>query len=248
MTSPISPSTDDYALFAAPETSSVNAVPVIQMTRLEKVFESDDALTYALRDVSLELSTGEFVSITGPSGCGKSTLMSIMGMLDVPSAGSYCLQGREVALMQEGERARVRNLHLGYIFQAFNLIGDLSVLDNVQLPLKLRGDLPRADRRERAEAALQRVEMGHRTGHYPGQLSGGQQQRVAIARALVGEPSIILADEPTGNLDSRSGAMVMDLLNGLHASGVTLCMVTHDSTFAAMAQRCIYMADGRIVG
>ncbi|MCC4622328.1 ABC transporter ATP-binding protein [Xanthomonas cassavae CFBP 4642] len=224
------------------------ASPVIRLRGLQRTFQTDEALTHALCDVALDIASGEFVSITGPSGCGKSTLMSILGILDTPTAGSYMLRGQEVAQMFEADRARTRNRHIGYIFQSFNLIGDLSVLDNVTLPLKLRGGVPGKERCERGMAALKRVEMAHRAKHLPAQLSGGQQQRVAIARALVGEPSIVLADEPTGNLDSRSGAMVMDMLQELHAAGVTLCMVTHDAHFAAMAQRCVHMSDGRIVG
>ena len=227
--------------------SSDRCPAVIQTLGLGRVFQTDDVDTHALADIDLRISEGEFVSITGPSGCGKSTLMAILGLLDAPTSGSYRLHGLEVASMDGGERARVRNLHIGYVFQAFNLIGDLTIVENVELPLRFRSGMSKAERRDRAMTSLNRMEMSHRARHFPSQLSGGQQQRVAIARALVGDPVIVLADEPTGNLDSRNGSLVMDLLQELHASGTTLCMVTHDPNFAAIAQRSVYMNDGRVV-
>ena len=227
--------------------SSDGRSAVIQTLGLGRVFQTDDVDTHALSDIDLRISEGEFVSITGPSGCGKSTLMSILGLLDAPTSGSYRLHGLETASMDGSARAHARNLHIGYVFQAFNLIGDLTIVENVELPLRFRPGMSRAERRDRAMASLIRMEMSHRARHFPSQLSGGQQQRVAIARALVGDPVIVLADEPTGNLDSKNGSLVMDLLQELHASGTTLCMVTHDPNFAAMAQRCVYMNDGRVV-
>src|SRR6185436_16247401 len=192
------------------------------------------------------IRTGEYVSIAGPSGCGKSTLLSILGLLDTPSAGSYSLKGTEVANLSFQDRARIRNREIGFIFQSFNLIGDLTVYENVELPLTYRG-MGGSERKERVQAALERVGMAHRMNHYPSQLSGGQQQRVAVARAIVGKPLILLADEPTGNLDSKNGGAVMDLLKELHAEGATICMVTHDPRYASFADRTIHLFDGRIV-
>jgi putative ABC transport system ATP-binding protein len=203
--------------------------------------------THALADVHLALQRGEYVSISGPSGCGKSTLLAILGLLDTPSGGRYALNGMPVEAIGAAERARIRNRDIGFIFQAFNLIGDLSVVENVELPLTYRDGVSRAERRDRAQQALERVGMAHRMKHFPAQLSGGQQQRVAVARALVGEPTLLLADEPTGNLDSRNGEAVMALLDELHRAGATICMVTHDTRYADFAQRRICMFDGRIV-
>jgi putative ABC transport system ATP-binding protein len=223
-----------------------NASPVIQLDRLTKIFVTDEVETHALADVTLQIERGEYVSISGPSGCGKSTLLSILGLLDAPSTGAYTLDGREVGDLSAAERARVRNREIGFIFQSFNLIGDLSVFENVELPLTYRGMPPR-ERRQRAEDALERVGMAHRAKHVPSQLSGGQQQRVAVARAVAGEPVILLADEPTGNLDSKSGEAVMDLLRQLYEGGATICMVTHDPRYARHAGRNIHLFDGRVV-
>jgi putative ABC transport system ATP-binding protein len=221
-------------------------IPVIQMRNLSKVFLTDDLETHALSGVGLEIARGEFVSIAGPSGCGKSTLLSIMGLLDSPTEGEYLLNGRPAQTLRTSERARIRNREIGFIFQAFNLIGELTVYENIELPLTYRSMSPR-ERRWRVQAALERVGMSHRMKHYPAQLSGGQQQRVAVARALAGEPSILLADEPTGNLDSKTGEAVMDLLRDLHRQGSTLCMVTHDPRYAELTDRTIHLFDGRIV-
>ena len=220
---------------------------LIQLDAIKKVFLTDEVETHALADVHLDIAKGEYVSISGPSGCGKSTLLAILGLLDSPSGGTYRLNGREVADINAAERARIRNKEIGFVFQAFNLIGDLTVLENVELPLSYREGVGKAERRERAVAALERVGMAHRVRHYPAQLSGGQQQRVAVARALVGAPSILLADEPTGNLDSKNGEAVMVLLDELHKAGSTICMVTHDARYADFAQRKIHMFDGRVV-
>jgi putative ABC transport system ATP-binding protein len=220
--------------------------PLIQLDGVRKVFYTDEVETYALDNINLQIQRGEYVSIAGPSGCGKSTLLSILGLLDTPSDGTYQLNGREVSTLSLAERARVRNREVGFIFQSFNLIGDLTVFENVELPLTYRGMRP-AERKQRATAALERVGMAHRAKHLPSQLSGGQQQRVAVARAVCGEPSILLADEPTGNLDSKNGEAVMDLLNELHRSGATICMVTHDARYAAHAKRTILLFDGRVV-
>jgi len=220
--------------------------PVIKLQEVTKVFSTDEVETHALATVDVEIARGEYVSIAGPSGCGKSTLLSILGLLDSPTRGSYWLNGRPVAELPAWERARVRNREIGFIFQSFNLIGDLTVFENVELPLTYRG-MRAAERRERVAAALERVGMAHRAKHLPSQLSGGQQQRVAVARAVAGEPVILLADEPTGNLDSRSGEAVMDLLNELHQSGATICMVTHDARYARHADRSIHLFDGRVV-
>ncbi|HKS25714.1 MAG TPA: ABC transporter ATP-binding protein [Thermoanaerobaculia bacterium] len=219
---------------------------MIQLQDVTKIFYTDDVETHALDDIDLEIGRGEFVSIAGPSGCGKSTLLSILGLLDSPTSGSYLLDGRPVAALTPAERTRIRSRDIGFIFQAFNLITDLTVYENVELPLTYRS-MPPAERTERVQRALERVDMAHRTKHYPTQLSGGQQQRVAIARALVGDPLILLADEPTGNLDSKNGAAVMDLLHDLHRAGATICMVTHDPRFSRYAQRTVQLFDGKIV-
>jgi putative ABC transport system ATP-binding protein len=219
---------------------------LIHLEGVTKVFLTDEVETHALAGIQLEIHRGEFVSIAGPSGCGKSTLLSILGLLDSPSDGSYTLNDRAVARLSLSERTRIRNREIGLIFQAFNLIGDLTVYENVELPLTYRG-MSSAERKQRVEQALEKVAMAHRMKHYPSQLSGGQQQRVAVARALVGEPSILLADEPTGNLDSKNGEAVMELLHELNRQGATLCMVTHDPRYAATASRNIHLFDGRIV-
>ncbi|MBX3725333.1 MAG: ABC transporter ATP-binding protein [Xanthomonadales bacterium] len=221
--------------------------PLIKLEGITKVFLTDEVETHALSGVHFDIRRGEYVSISGPSGCGKSTLLSILGLLDTPSEGSYLLNGRQVEDIGAGERARIRNKEIGFIFQAFNLIGDLTVFENVELPLTYRDGMAKAERRTRVQEALERVGMAHRLRHYPAQLSGGQQQRVAVARALVGQPSILLADEPTGNLDSKNGEAVMTLLDELHRAGATICMVTHDPRYAEFAQRKIFMFDGRVV-
>jgi putative ABC transport system ATP-binding protein len=218
----------------------------IRLEGVEKIFLTDEVETHALANVNLEVRDGEYVSIAGPSGCGKSTLLSILGLLDTPSGGVYLLHGGPVGDRSFAERARIRNREIGFIFQAFNLIGDLSVYENVELPLTY-GDVGAAERRRRAGEALERVGMSHRAKHLPGQLSGGQQQRVAVARAVAGNPSILLADEPTGNLDSANGAAVMELLRELHASGTTICMVTHDQRYAHHADRTVHLFDGQVV-
>jgi putative ABC transport system ATP-binding protein len=223
-----------------------DAQAVIVLDGVTKVFMTDEVETHALENVSLEIGRGEYLSISGPSGCGKSTLLSILGLLDSSSKGSYALNGRPVADLTATERARVRNREIGFIFQSFNLIGDLSVFENVELPLTYRG-MAKSERITRADEALERVGMAHRKKHLPSQLSGGQQQRVAVARAIAGEPLILLADEPTGNLDSKSGEAVMDLLAELHQNGATICMVTHDPRYARHAQRAIHLFDGRVV-
>jgi putative ABC transport system ATP-binding protein len=220
--------------------------PVIKLDGVTKVFVTDEVETHALAAVDVEIARGEYVAISGPSGCGKSTLLSILGLLDSPSGGSYELNGRPVGELRPWERARVRNREIGFIFQSFNLIGDLSVFENVELPLTYRGMRP-AERRQRVQEALERVGMAHRAKHLPSQLSGGQQQRVAVARAVAGEPVILLADEPTGNLDSKSGESVMELLHELYMTGATICMVTHDPRYARHADRSIYLFDGRVV-
>src|ERR1700736_2704520 len=223
-----------------------NGQALIKLDGVTKVFFTDEVETHALSGIHMEIGKGEYVSIAGPSGCGKSTLLSILGLLDSPSEGSYQLNSRPVAELPASERARVRNREIGFIFQSFNLIGDLTVFENVELPLTYRG-MRATERKQRVEAALERVGMGHRAKHLPSQLSGGQQQRVAVARALAGKPAILLADEPTGNLDSRNGEAVMDLLKELHAGGATICMVTHDARFAQHADRTIHLFDGRVV-
>ena len=219
---------------------------MINLDGVTKIFYTDEVETHALAGIHLEIHRGEYISIAGPSGCGKSTLLSILGLLDTPTEGSYVLNGRSVADLPLSERARVRNREIGFIFQSFNLIGDLSVFENVELPLTYRGMRP-AERRQRVSEALERVGMAHRAKHLPSQLSGGQQQRVAVARAVAGEPVILLADEPTGNLDSKSGESVMELLRELYMSGATICMVTHDPRYARHAERSIYLFDGRVV-
>ena len=219
---------------------------LIHIEGLSKVFYTDELETHALTNVHLEVRKGEYLSIAGPSGCGKSTLLSILGLLDTPTSGSYRLAGQAIESLGAADRARIRNKEIGFIFQAFNLIGDLTVYENVELPLTYRR-LAAADRKRRVEAALERVGMAHRMRHFPAQLSGGQQQRVAVARALAGEPAILLADEPTGNLDSKNGEAVMELLRELHRGGATICMVTHDPRFTRYADRAIHLFDGRIV-
>jgi putative ABC transport system ATP-binding protein len=202
--------------------------------------------THALSDIHLEIRKGEYIAIAGPSGCGKTTLLSILGLLDSPTDGSYTLDGQPVSRLTAAERARVRNRQIGFIFQAFNLIGDLTVYENVELPLTYRG-MPAEERRTRVQAALERVGMSHRMKHFPAQLSGGQQQRVAVARAVAGDPAILLADEPTGNLDSTNGEAVMELLRELHQAGATICMVTHDARYARHAERSVHLFDGKVV-
>ena len=219
---------------------------LIKLEAITKVFYTDEVETHALSGVHLEIRKGEYVSIAGPSGCGKSTLLSILGLLDTPTEGRYALNGQPVASLGHAARARIRNREVGFIFQSFNLIGDLTVYENVDLPLTYRG-LGTAERKQRAHEALEKVGMSHRMKHYPSQLSGGQQQRVAVARALAGKPSILLADEPTGNLDSKNGEAVMELLRDLHREGATICMVTHDPRFARHADRTVHLFDGRIV-
>jgi putative ABC transport system ATP-binding protein len=220
---------------------------LIEMNDIRKVFYADEIETHALAGIHLSIENGEYLAISGPSGCGKSTLLSLIGLLDTPTDGHYQLNGVGVDGITASQRAKIRNKEIGFIFQAFNLIGDLNVLENVELPLGYRAGVSKSERRERAIEALNRVGMAHRTSHYPSQLSGGQQQRVAVARALVGRPSVLLADEPTGNLDSRNGEAVMGLLAELHAGGATICMVTHDPRYADFAERQVYMFDGRIV-
>jgi putative ABC transport system ATP-binding protein len=219
---------------------------LILLDGVTKVFYTDEVETHALSGIHLAIESGEFVSISGPSGCGKSTLLSILGLLDSPTAGEYTLNSHSVAGLGPSDRARIRNREIGFIFQAFNLIGDLNVYENVELPLTYRG-MPQAERKRRVHDALERVGMSHRVKHYPSQLSGGQQQRVAVARAVVGSPSILLADEPTGNLDSTNSEAVMDLLKELHRGGATICMVTHDPRFTRYAERTIHLFDGRVV-
>ncbi|HKQ18775.1 MAG TPA: ABC transporter ATP-binding protein [Candidatus Eisenbacteria bacterium] len=220
--------------------------PLIRLDGIKKIFYTDEIETHALSGIHLEIRAGDYVSIAGPSGCGKTTLLSIIGLLDTPTDGTYVLNGRPVSQRNDVERAQVRNREIGFIFQAFNLISDLTVYENVDLPLSYRG-ITSSERRKQVEAALERVGMAHRARHYPAQLSGGQQQRVAVARAIAGGPSILLADEPTGNLDSRNGESVMELLRELHRGGTTICMVTHDSRYALYAERTVHMFDGQIV-
>ena len=220
--------------------------PIIQLQGITKVYVTDEVETHALAGIYMEIQQGEFVSISGPSGCGKSTLLSILGLLDSPSEGSYVLNGKSADGLKTGQRARIRNHEIGFIFQAFNLIGDLTVYENVELPLTYR-NMPGSERKRHVADALERVGMSHRMKHYPSQLSGGQQQRVAVARALAGSPSILLADEPTGNLDSRNGDAVMELLRSLHSEGSTICMVTHDPRYSQQADRTIHLFDGRVV-
>jgi putative ABC transport system ATP-binding protein len=219
---------------------------LIKLDGLKKVFYTDEVETHALAGIHLEIQKGEYVAISGPSGCGKSTMLSILGLLDTPTEGRYWLNGRPVEQLSLSERARTRNREIGFIFQSFNLIGDLTVFENVELPLTYRG-MRASERKTRVNAALERVGMAHRAKHLPSQLSGGQQQRVAVARAVVGEPLILLADEPTGNLDSKNGEMVMELMRELHRGGATICMVTHDPRYAAHADRSVHLFDGRVV-
>jgi putative ABC transport system ATP-binding protein len=219
---------------------------LLRMDAVTKVFYTDEVETHALAGIHLEINQGDYISIAGPSGCGKSTLLSILGLLDSPTEGSYQLNGKPVQALSLSERARIRNREIGFIFQSFNLIGDLTVYENVELPLTYRG-MNSAERKKRVNAALEKVGMAHRAKHLPSQLSGGQQQRVAVARAVVGDPLILLADEPTGNLDSTNGEAVMDLLRELHRGGATICMVTHDARFARHADRSIHLFDGRVV-
>jgi putative ABC transport system ATP-binding protein len=219
---------------------------LLRMEAVTKVFYTDEVETHALSGIHLEIAQGEYVSIAGPSGCGKSTLLSILGLLDSPTEGTYALNSKPVQGLNLSERARIRNREIGFIFQSFNLIGDLTVYENVELPLTYRG-MSSAERKQRVNAALEKVGMAHRAKHLPSQLSGGQQQRVAVARAVGGEPLILLADEPTGNLDSTNGEAVMELLRELHRGGATICMVTHDSRFARHADRSIHLFDGRVV-
>ena len=220
---------------------------LIHLDGVKKVFLTDEVETHALAGIYLDIAPGEYVSIAGPSGCGKSTLLSILGLLDSPSEGHYRLNGQPVEGLSFADRARIRNREIGFIFQSFNLIGDLTVFENVELPLTYRSDVGATERKQRTLDALERVGMGHRNRHLPNQLSGGQQQRVAVARALAGGPSVLLADEPTGNLDSRNGEAVMGLLSDLHAAGATIVMVTHDERFARCAARTVHVFDGRVV-
>ncbi|MCL5263520.1 MAG: ABC transporter ATP-binding protein [Acidobacteria bacterium] len=224
-----------------------NTQPLIEIEGLTKVFYTDEIETHALSGVHLKIERGEYVAMSGPSGCGKSTLLSIVGLLDTPTAGKYLLNGNEVENLDFSQRSRIRNQEIGFIFQSFNLIGDLTVYENVELPLTYRSGMAASERKRRVQESLERVGMAHRMRHYPSQLSGGQQQRVAVARALAGSPSILLADEPTGNLDSKNGEAVMELLRNLHREGSTICMVTHDPRFAAHADRNIHLFDGKVV-
>jgi putative ABC transport system ATP-binding protein len=223
-----------------------NGQALIKLDDVKKVFYTDEVETHALAGIHMEIKTGEYVAIAGPSGCGKSTLLSILGLLDTPTHGRYWLNGRPVEQLSLSERARTRNREIGFIFQSFNLIGDLTVFENVELPLTYRG-MKASERKQRVQDALERVGMAHRAKHLPSQLSGGQQQRVAVARAVVGQPLILLADEPTGNLDSKNGELVMDLMRDLHRGGATICMVTHDPRYARHADRSIHLFDGRVV-
>jgi putative ABC transport system ATP-binding protein len=222
------------------------ADPLIRLDGIKKVFYTDEVETHALSEIHLEIKHGEYVAIAGPSGCGKTTLLSILGLLDTPTEGTYTLDNQPVARLSASDRARVRNRQIGFIFQAFNLIGDLTVYENVELPLTYRG-MASDERRKRVQSALERVGMSHRMKHFPAQLSGGQQQRVAVARAVAGDPAILLADEPTGNLDSTNGEAVMELLRELHQGGATICMVTHDARYARHAERSVHLFDGKVV-
>ena len=220
--------------------------PLIELDGVSKVFYTEEVETHALNKIHLKIEPGEFVAIAGPSGCGKTTLLSILGLLDSPTHGEYRLVGQPVQDLSASQRAHIRNREIGFIFQAFNLIGDLTVYENVELPLTYR-NMPAPERKKRVLEALERVGMAHRTQHYPAQLSGGQQQRVAVARAIAGSPSVLLADEPTGNLDSTNGEAVMDLLKELHRGGATLVMVTHDPRYEEYAERSIHLFDGQVV-
>jgi len=223
-----------------------NGKALIKLEGVKKVFYTEEVETHALADIHLEIKEGEYVAIGGPSGCGKTTLLSILGLLDTPTGGEYLLDAEPVASLTASQRAKIRNQHIGFVFQAFNLIGDLTVYENVELPLTYRG-MAGSERRQRVETALEKVGMAHRSKHYPSQLSGGQQQRVAVARAIVGQPLIVLADEPTGNLDSKNGEHVMDLMRELHQEGSTICMVTHDPRYAHYADRTVNLFDGQVV-
>jgi len=225
---------------------NASAQPLIRLEGIKKIFYTDEVETHALAGIHLEIKQGEYVAIAGPSGCGKSTLLAILGLLDTATEGTYALNGSQVVNLSLSQRARVRNREIGFIFQSFNLIGDLTVFENVELPLTYRG-MKSAERAQRTKEALERVGMAHRAKHLPSQLSGGQQQRVAVARAIVGQPSIMLADEPTGNLDSKNGEAVMELLRELHRGGATICMVTHDPRFTRYAERIVHLFDGRVV-
>ncbi|MFO7768041.1 MAG: ABC transporter ATP-binding protein [bacterium] len=225
---------------------NISKQPLIRLDGVSKVFYTDEVETHALHDIQLEIQSGEYVAIAGPSGCGKTTLLSILGLLDSPTDGGYMLDGDPVQNLNLAQRARIRNQAIGFIFQAYNLIGDLTVFENVELPLTYRG-MPSSERKQRVQESLDRVGMAHRMKHYPSQLSGGQQQRVAVARAIVGRPLILLADEPTGNLDSKNGEAVMELLQELHDDGATICMVTHDPRYAHHAERTVNLFDGQIV-
>jgi putative ABC transport system ATP-binding protein len=225
---------------------NTTAQGLIRLEGVTKVFYTDEVETHALSGVHLEIRKGEFLSVAGPSGCGKSTMLSILGLLDSPTEGNYWINNQPVAGLSLSDRTRIRNREIGFIFQAFNLIGDLTVFENVELPLTYRS-MASSERKKRVQEVLERVGMAHRKKHYPSQLSGGQQQRVAVARALVGQPSILLADEPTGNLDSKNSEAVIDLLRQLHREGATICMVTHDPRYASIADRTIHLFDGRIV-
>jgi putative ABC transport system ATP-binding protein len=220
---------------------------LIEIEDLTKVFYTDEVETHALSGIHLTISRGEYVAMSGPSGCGKSTLLSILGLLDTPTGGRYLLNNNPVENLSFSDRSRIRNQEIGFIFQSFNLIGDLTVYENVELPLTYRSGMSSTERKRRVQESLERVSMAHRIRHYPSQLSGGQQQRVAVARALAGSPSILLADEPTGNLDSRNAEAVMELLQNLHREGATICMVTHDPRFARHADRQIHLFDGKVV-
>jgi putative ABC transport system ATP-binding protein len=232
---------------AAPVATQANSPSLIHIEQLTKVFYTDELETHALSGVHLSIAKGEYVAMSGPSGCGKSTLLSILGLLDTPTGGEYTLNGKQVANLNFADRSRIRNQEIGFIFQSFNLIGDLTVFENVELPLTYRSGMVASERKQRVQQSLERVGMAHRMRHYPAQLSGGQQQRVAVARALGGSPSILLADEPTGNLDSKNGEAVMRLMKELHDEGATICMVTHDPRFAAHAQRQVHLFDGKVV-
>jgi putative ABC transport system ATP-binding protein len=225
---------------------STQPPPVLRLEGVSKVFHTDEMETHALHDVHLDVQRGDYLAIAGPSGSGKTTLLSLLGLLDSVSGGTYLLNGTEASRLTAAERARIRNREIGFVFQAFNLIGDATVAENVELPLTYRG-MPVPERKARVAEALEKVGMGHRMRHFPSQLSGGQQQRVAVARAIAGKPSILLADEPTGNLDSTNGGAVMDLLAELHGEGATICMVTHDPRYAEHAQRTLHLFDGRVV-
>jgi len=220
---------------------------IIEMKGVEKVFSTEEVDTYALKDIDLSIDSGEYVSISGPSGCGKSTLLSILGLLDSATSGTFKLNDTSVLYLKEGQKSKIRNREVGFIFQSFNLISDLTVEENVALPLTYQRDISKEQRKQMVTQALEKVDMSHRKVHYPAQLSGGQQQRVAVARAIVGNPSLILADEPTGNLDSSNAEQVMTLLDRLHAEGATICMVTHDPRYASHAERIVSMLDGKII-